>query len=62
MLSRAASAALLARGIGSTLIFIFEKRFQRYSLIPPEMINEDSIAALAQILVALLVFLGLKVN
>ena len=62
MLSRGAAAALVARGVGSILVLAFGKRLLRYEVLSTELINEDSIGVVAQLLVSLFVFLGLKVS
>ncbi len=62
MLSRGAAAALVARGIGSILVLVFEKRLLRYEILSTELINEDSIGVIAQLMVSVFVLLGLKVS
>ena len=61
ILSRSAIAALVARGIGSVLILIFGKRLIQYEF-SENLVNEDTIGAIAQTLVSIFVLLGLKVS
>ena len=59
LLSRAAVVALIGRLVGSTLVLIIGKRLVH--ILPDEWVNEEVIGVLAQVIVSLFVFLGLKV-
>lgn len=59
LLSRAAVAALVARGIGSILVLVFGKHLAQHNFY---FINEDSFGIIAQLIVSLFVLLGLKVS
>ncbi|XP_059350531.1 cationic amino acid transporter 2-like isoform X1 [Daphnia carinata] len=59
VLSRAAVAALVARGIGSVLVLVFGKHLLQHNFY---FVNEDSFGIIAQLIVSLFVLLGLKMT